>query len=97
MRSPTPKTAPFIGREACKGGSSGYCSQLERHDLCAHRVGGPQEAGVWSPSAYLERRHRASKGCVIDDQGQPIPVGPWHLWRCACTCHTDPQLTGLLF
>lgn len=67
---------------ACEGGPSHHCL-VDRHDRCAHRTGGPHERGVPHPGGYLLHRN----GDLVWRDGRAFPVGPWHVWRCACPCH----------
>jgi hypothetical protein len=71
---------------ACQYGPSGHCLD-GHHGNCAHSLGGPQEFGVRSPSGYLTNR----RGQVLTLDGKPAEIGPWHIWRCSCDCHTSSE------
>lgn len=71
---------------ACEYGPSGHCGNGQ-HSQCAHAVGGPQEAGVRSPSGYVTNR----RSQVLQLDGKPAEIGPWHVWRCPCDCHTATE------
>lgn len=72
---------------ACEYGPSGHCT-VENHDSCAHRPGGPQERGCWSPETY-----------VVDSRGRALAqvIRPSHVWRCSCDCHSKPWQYGRLW
>ncbi|WP_157553302.1 hypothetical protein [Jiangella gansuensis] len=83
--------AEAAARQApCDPASSGHCGE-GRHDQCAHRIGGPQEDGVWFPETYLI----GPAGLVPN--GPVAVVEPSHVWRCSCTCHSDPNSAGWLW
>ena len=44
-------------------GLSCWCALVQRHDRCAHRVGGPQEDGVFFPAAAGIPAHVWRCGC----------------------------------
>lgn len=69
---------------ACEYGPAGYCTNGQHH-MCAHRPGGGQEDGVVSPECYLTW---PNGDCVRGEDARIVEVGPWHIWRCPCECHT---------
>lgn len=82
---------------ACEYGSSGWCTN-GRHEKCAHRVGGPQESGVWSPECYVTIGNKLN-GKTAVPAGWPTVIRPSHIWRCPCECHrvpVDDEPTDLL-
>lgn len=73
---------------ACEYGPSGWCTN-GRHEKCAHRAGGPQEAGVWSPECYVTIGNKPN-GKTAVPAGWPTVIQPSHIWRCPCECHSAP-------
>jgi hypothetical protein len=42
---------------------------------------------VRHPAGYLTN----PAGQVVTIKGRPVEVGPIHIWRCACDCHTSAE------
>jgi len=73
----------------CEGGVSGHCG-AGHHGQCAHRLGGLQQHGSWSPECYVSI---GLNGGV--PPSLPMVVRPSHVWRCSCSCHCDAEPTDL--
>ena len=85
--SPVPGGPPLLRWLGCEYDASGWCTN-GRHEMCAHRWGGPQHDGVPIPAGYLTRRD----GTIVAG----VQLLPMHVWRCACPCHTNDGATDLL-
>lgn len=74
-----------------------FC-EIGKHGNCAHRIGGPQESGVWFPECYVEfpdpsnRNRRVVMPAAWPGQAYAMVVSPSHRWRCGCDCHQAGQL-----
>lgn len=81
---------------ACRTGVSMWC-ETGRHGNCAHRLGGPQEDGVWFPECCVTAPvGHGGKHVVLPaawpNQSYAMVVRPSHLWRCGCDCHQAGQI-----
>lgn len=80
------EVATFAPR-GCELGKSGHCA-AGKHGTCAHRRGGVQEAGSWSPECHISFGGTGSSR-VPTGPGWSV-ISPSHIWRCSCECHQAP-------
>lgn len=69
-------------------GPTMWC-KLGKHDKCAHRVGGPQQGGVWMPECYVTVPASPGSSLRVSPPNQPKVISPSHVYRCPCRCHHD--------